>query len=730
MPNSSLNAQLEMPLAAPAAIASLANLSNEQLLNQLATWVNLGALSQLDLAFARFLSQEDPSANPYVLLTAALVSQRTSQGHVCLSLAEVLHQPESYLTEDEFLAQQAPAQPLNLIAPLTAGQQLAQLLKGLSLETWLTHLTASSALLTASATSQLEAINSPLVLTTRPQPLVYLRRYWAYEQQILRALQPRLEHNFQLDVTATQEILTQLFQLTPQQLSQGWQEPQPNWQKLACALAAAASFSIITGGPGTGKTTTVVRLLALLQGLQIKAGQAPLTIRLAAPTGKAAARLKESLTGSLEELNLPEDLAAVKQLIPTQVTTLHRLLGSQAKSREFRHNANNPLIADLLVVDEASMVDIEMLAKLLAALSPNCRLILLGDKDQLASVEAGSLLGDLCLTADAGNYTPATASWLAQATGQQLTDEFINPQGSPLAQVTSKLRLSYRFAAYPGIGKLAEAVNSGQASLSQLQAIFAAYPLYPEQPTDEQQIAANKASLNFIQLEKASQPNFLAPLKQLIKAGYSRYLSLVFDEQPASNHPEEMANWAKKVFAAHQSFQLLTAVRKGTFGVEALNQLALASLKEMPQFNGRLATSNSHWYNGRPVLVTRNDYSLKLMNGDLGICLAEPNQKANQPPVLRVAFADGKGGIRWVLPSRLQEVETVFAMTVHKSQGSEFTHTALVLPATDNPVLTKELLYTAITRSSQAFTLVSANPEVLAASLKKQIVRASGLQQI
>src|SRR5699024_650381 len=216
----------------------------------------------------------------------------------------------------------------------------------------------------------------------------------------------------------------------------------PDWQKIACLLAAKNRFAIITGGPGTGKTTTVVRLLALLQGLNLHQGLPALRIHLAAPTGKAAARLSESIAKSVSDLNTHQE---IKDQVPTTASTLHRLLGTQPNSRHFRHHVANPLPTDCVVVDEASMMDVEMMAQLVDALPPQARLILLGDKDQLASVEAGSVLGDLCHTAEQGHYTPATQQTVQALSGETISAEHVNAEGPAIAQATSMLRHSYRF---------------------------------------------------------------------------------------------------------------------------------------------------------------------------------------------------------------------------------------------------------------------------------------------
>ncbi|SFB86836.1 DNA helicase/exodeoxyribonuclease V, alpha subunit [Marinospirillum celere] len=683
------------------------------LVTRLEDWVEKGALRPLDLALTRFIHEQEPQASEALLLATALLSEANGHGHVCLDLQQVLAKPEKLLSPAD--------EPEEASQTSSIGGQLKEQLKGWTLESWVQALLDSDAVADERATDQPQAASSPLVLAgSKERPLLYLRRYWMYERQIEQGITQRLALQTPWSTEKLRSLLDQLFSDKKQ---------TPDWQKIACALAARSGFAIITGGPGTGKTTTVVRLLALLQGLQLQAGKPPLSLRLAAPTGKAAARLSESLAGSVQRLDLGADLARIQEQIPTEVSTLHRLLGSQARTRHFRHHAGNPLAADLVVVDEASMVDVEMLAKLLDALAPTTRLILLGDKDQLASVEAGSVLGNLCLEADQGNYTPATAGWLEEATGEQLPPTLLSETGSALAQATTLLQHSYRFNDYPGIGALAVSVNSGKASVGELKGIFNSYERKAkEAATKHNNLQLIKLDTSRQQQSDSKQADPWAALKSLVRDGYKGFLETLINKRPTGTASrEELDAWALSIFSEHKKFQLLTAVRRGPWGVDALNQLTLSALKEVEKLKPLLGNGNSPWYSGRPVLVTRNDYSLKLMNGDIGICLEWPTQDETGRKVLRVAFPDGQGGVRWVLPSRLQGVETVFAMTVHKSQGSEFTHTALVLPDRHNPVLTKELLYTGITRSSQAFTLVYSDEGTLETTLKGRVERASGL---
>ncbi|MDU8475729.1 exodeoxyribonuclease V subunit alpha, partial [Pseudomonas syringae pv. actinidiae] len=565
---------------------------------------------------------------------------------------------------------------------------------------------ARSMLVAQVTDSSAEALQKPLVLAERR---LYLRRYWTYERRIAAALRRRLAQP-----DAPPEDL-------PQRLNAlfGPANSAPDaiidWQKLACALATRRAFSIITGGPGTGKTTTVVRLLALLQAPAVQSGQ-PLRIRLAAPTGKAAARLTESISQQVQSLDVS---AEVRQKIPSEVTTVHRLLGSRPGTRHFRHHAGNLLPLDVLVVDEASMIDLEMMANLLDALPPHARMVLLGDKDQLASVEAGAVLGDLCRDAEDGFYSPQTQAWLEAVSGEDLSKGALregDAQQHPLAQQVVMLRHSRRFGQGSGIGQLARLVNQQQDQ--QARALLSAgshTDLFALALKGEQDLKFERLVLEGLgQGEQGPQ-------------GYRHYLNVLGAERPAAGaelDDECWTRWARSVLDAFDSFQLLCAVRKGPWGVEGLNQRITHAL-----FNAQMIESEQQWYEGRPVLMTHNDYGLGLMNGDIGITLRLPERDGEGKQVLRVAFPrnDGSGGVRFVLPSRLNEVETVYAMTVHKSQGSEFAHTALILPEALNPVLTKELIYTGITRAKHWFSLIEPRQGIFEEALRRKVKRLSGL---
>ncbi|MCH8552658.1 MAG: exodeoxyribonuclease V subunit alpha [Natronospirillum sp.] len=656
------------------------------LLALLAQWTERGWLRSLDRALVRFCHEQCPQASPLALLLVALTSHQVGRGHVCLDLADLQAQPERVLSlpPDELSPDETPPTPADLLH----GLQVQDCTRALN----------ESGLLGSSGADQ-----GPLVLDdgANGTPLLYLRRYWQYERQIESALQQRLDRPVPVDDQVLSEGLAALFGPPPE-------ADAPDWQRIACALAARQRFAIITGGPGTGKTTTVVRLLALLQAQTFAQQQSPLRIALTAPTGKAAARLNESIGGQVEDLDLSglPGSDRLRDHIPDQVTTLHRLLGARPDSRHFRHHRGNPLHLDLLVVDEASMVDVEMMSRLLEALPPTARVILLGDKDQLASVEAGAVLGNLCQRAEQAFYQPQVATWVQAVTGGRIPDHLQDAGGRPLDQAVTMLRVSHRFGADSGIGQLARAVNQGDGK---------------------------KAAEHLQQAGKTSDIEWPQALGRDTTALLDWWvgklqptLAWQTEHQPAPDADRATFDeWARTVLSRLGDFQLLCAVRSGPQGVDQLNQHLTRALHQ-----AGLVQAEHGWFAGRPVMVTRNDYSLGLMNGDIGMTLYGPTLGGTGDGYqLRVAFpaSDGSDSIHWVLPSRLQAVETVYAMTVHKSQGSEFSHTALVLPARRSPVLTRELVYTGITRARARFSLIAGEAGLFREAVSTQVRRVSGL---
>ncbi len=594
----------------------------------------------LDQAWVAFLQDRMPSPDPLHAHLAALVSHQMGRGHACLDLLALWQDPLTLLGWSKLVW------PL-LGLPPSADNPWPQ--AALSLP-WV------------------QGPGSPMVLTMDAAGVprrLYLRRAWAAEQAILKSIADRLL----APRPEPQNLADMLHVLFPPS------GDEVDWQKTACALAAREGMTLITGGPGTGKTTTVVRLLALLQREASVLGQAPLRIHLAAPTGKAASRLSQSIQNALASLP-----AGYEQGIPVQAVTLHQLLQymPDAPLRAFE-----PLASDLVVVDEASMIDLELMARLMGMVPVSARLVLLGDKDQLASVEAGAVWSQLCSGADQFSYSAQTLEWLQQRTRQDFTPwvRSAKPDAGALAQQTVMLRRSRRFQAHSDIGQWALAVNAGDSA------------------------AAQGLWQNCIQLP-------ITP--ESARAGWTTWLAhLAPMRQPGAVCTDALALSLMQAFA---EFQVLCALRHGPWGVEAINQ----QLSRALGFTQATTQHQEAWFVGRPVMLTRNDYQLKLMNGDVGQCL--PTAQG-----LRVAFADGQGGVRWVLPSRLEEVETVWAMTVHKSQGSEYEHVLMVLPDRPSPVLTRELLYTGITRAKNKLSWWLPSQSVLYQAVQQQVWRSGGL---
>lgn len=650
---------------------------------QLSLWQQAKLLRPLDVALLRALPQAATLPEP-LLLYLMLASSQLAQGHLCLDLHS------------------AAAEPLQLLPIALRDRRQRELLLDFCDEYPPTAVAAALAQYPTVVATDTSAGMQPFVLKGQR---LYLRRYAEDEAVIAGFIASRREADkalrAQLDPVSVRQMLTMLFPAVSADI---------DWQQQACALAASSYFAVITGGPGTGKTTTVLKLLLLL----LQQASQGLHIVLAAPTGKAAARLTESLAQSRPKLAaaLPQLVNLLPQL-PQRAQTVHRLLAPKPDGSGFRYHGGQPLPADVVIVDEASMLDVSLFAALVRALPPQCRLILLGDKDQLASVEAGAVLAEICRHAEAGGYSADSAQWLFALTGQALPPAYLSVQPDPLDQQVVMLRHSHRFGADSGIGQLARAVNNGDAQTLQWL----------------QQLAGNAELQHDVAVQLLSTQHSSTSVCASLRQWLNPYLDLL--QMPVSAVEAD-----QQALLLHQQLtqvQLLCAVRQGPAGVETINQALEQYLAQQ-----HLIQRQGGWYHGRPVIVLQNDYSTGLMNGDIGICLAVPAAadtgrvgQAGQTE-LRVAFLqpDEQQGhkVRWFLPGRLPPLESAFALTVHKSQGSEFQHAILLLPPTDSPVLTRELIYTAITRAKSRFSLYLSDWQVLDAAIARRIVRNGGLR--
>ncbi|QGU86450.1 exodeoxyribonuclease V subunit alpha [Erwinia sorbitola] len=593
----------------------------------------LRLLRPLDVQFAQMVASAE---QPALMLAAALVSRDAGEGHVCLPLDQLY--PEAFFAGRHTDLAQALWQAAG--AP----------------QDWADYLLAQSAVGDGKSAT-------PLVLH---QQRLYLHRMWQSEGEVAQFVQ-RQQHSVALDEVQMRQTLDRYF----------GQQPD-DWQKIAAAVALTRQVAVISGGPGTGKTTTVAKLLASLIELSATSPR----IELAAPTGKAAARLTESLGKTLQELKLDD---AIRNSFPGEATTLHRLLGALPGSQRMRYHRGNPLHLDVLVVDEASMVDLPMLANLIAALPAQARVIFLGDRDQLASVEAGAVLGDICRCAESG-YSMERAAELTRLTGCDVSGRE-DASASEVRDIICLLRKSYRFTESSGIGQLAQAVNAGE--VKRVEQVFS-------------------GGFSDIRRQTLSSSEDYQQLLDECVAGYRGYLQrLSSGAEPA------------EVLAEFGRFQLLCALREGPFGVSGLNDRIEQSLRQAGLIRRNIAV-NGKWFVGRPVMIARNDRALGLFNGDIGIAMLDEEQQ------LKVFFPLPDGSIKAVQPSRLPPHDSAWAMTVHKSQGSEFDHTLMVLPNQVLPVLTRELVYTAITRAKRQLTLY-ADKAVFNSAVKMRTQRRSGL---
>lgn len=468
---------------------------------------------------------------------------------------------------------------------------------------------------------------------------VYLHRFWKFEQELVNWL---LSRSQKLDIPDEKQIseINDLFRNNHE---------TTNWQQVAVLISHLKQLTIITGGPGTGKTFTIDRIIRSHLNRNSE-----LRIALTAPTGKAAQRLNDSLNEDTEER------------LTHPASTIHSLLGAKGSSGAFTYNDKNKLPFDLIVVDEASMLDLNLWINLIRAVPDSCRLVLLGDKNQLASVEAGSILGDICSGA---------VNTCSDEIAGILPEIKTNDDQPPINDCIIELTKSYRFDESSGIKKLSEAII--QEDAEEVLSI-----LKDEEYPD-------------VRIQTPSNSSVIELLEQFVSSPFMEMKQDEFDHQ------------------LYNKYQILCALRKGPFGVDEINRRSEHQLKQILGISQK-----NEWYNGRPVIINRNHYSLRLRNGETGFAMSEKSSGFQ-------LYFDGRA--LSISPSRLPEYECSFAITVHKSQGSEYENVALLLPDGDNPILTKELLYTSVTRARKSLLVISSS-DIISTAVAKKIVRRSGIQ--
>src|SRR5438094_1969249 len=578
----------------------------------------------IDRHFAALINRLAKIPSPELELAAKLVSNFRERGDVCVALRAITASDASKIGGPD-------------IPPL---------------QTWVRKLRAS-------AVVGKPGEFAPLILDENER--LYLQRYWKYEDELAHNLEARLREHPIRDFNQT-ELASNLAKLFP---------AQSDLQKVAAFVAATSRLCVISGAPGTGKTRTIVLICALLIAL---AGKRELNFALAAPTGKAAARLKETIAQTRLALRLPEDVKLTED-----ASTIQRLLGAKGDSPHFRHDAKNPLAADVVIVDEASMIDLALLAKLFDAVRPDAHISQVGDKDQLASVEAGSAFRDICTPGRELGISVSLAEAFAKCTGEEL--EGTSASEAPIHSVVVELRRNYRFTPETGIAELSSAVNQGDA---------------------EGAIAVLKKGGRICWRPTPSAKSFERELRERVFPRFEKFLALT-DPADALNQLAE--------------FAVLCALRRGRFGAETVTRLLGRMLRE----TGRVE-DDGQYHAGEPVIIIRNDYNVGLFNGDLGLVL--PDSTSSE---LRVFFRGEDGDVLNFAPGRLPAHEPAFALTVHKSQGSEFRDALLILPERDAPVLTRELLYTGVTRVRETVEVWAAE-NILRQTIDRKIQRNSGLR--
>jgi exodeoxyribonuclease V alpha subunit len=589
-----------------------------------------------DVHVAARLGDLGGEADESVLLAVALAVRALREGSVCLEIARARSATPTDGGDDEV------ATALRWPEPVA----------------WADALTASPLV----AIGRVDDPDRPLRLV---DGLLYLDRYWRQEQVIARAVDAAAGRaDPAVDEGRLQSALDRLFA-----------QPDSERQRLAGVVVAHRWISVIAGGPGTGKTTTVARVLALLQDQP----GGPLRVSLAAPTALAASRLQQTAAAQRSEL----DEADRERLGPLAATTLHRLLGWRPGSRSrFRHHAGNRLPYDVIVLDEASMVSLTMMSRLVEALRPTTRLVLVGDPDQLASVEAGAVLGDL--VGRASSDPDAASHQLDRAAAAEVPDIGPDVRAAAIRSGVVRLEQVHRYSAE--IAELATAVKAGDT-----EAALAALARHPDE-------------LELVDADAADAAVELRALRDdVVGAGADLFAAAVHGR----------ADDALDALSRHR---LLCAHREGAYGVARWSRQVEAWLAdEIPGY-----AMGGLWYVGRPLLVTANDYQAGLFNGDTGVVVAVDDRA--------IAAFRRDDGVALIPTNRIADVQTLHAMSVHKSQGSQFGTVTVVLPPPDSPLLTRELFYTAITRAETHVRIIGSAAAVTAA-IERPIRRASGLRR-
>ena len=577
------------------------------------------------LSFAKFFDDKA------VFIAAYHMSKNLSDGHICLDIDRFNTALESLEIDEE---QQYLFTPID-----------RDLLK-------------NSPFVTDTLMSSI--FNRPFVLDGNR---IYLQRYWIYESKILDIITQKMDNSLDLR-EASFTKLKSCTQFIADQFTSHL-KGETEWQLVAAINSALNNFSIITGGPGTGKTFTVAKLLSIILQLNIDE-----SIVMVAPTGKAAARMGESLQKAVNDSSygIKASAAIIDKLNTIESKTIHSLLGYRKGTHKFKHNVENKLQQSVIIADEASMIDVSMMSKLLDATKDTTKVILLGDKDQLASVEAGSIFGDLCRVCgdDIRDITDEVSTIYQQVTQDIL--ESGSDKNHALFGSVCELKVSRRFKDDEGIGKFSKAIISGNEAIVDDEAFF--------ESTNDVVVTDDE--------------------KEVTKL-FSSYRKYIKEDD------------TEKAIELFDTFRVLCATREGEFGVNEVN----AKIEKMLKLNGKKDT----FYHNQPIMIKKNDRQLEIYNGDTGIVRKNGNGKL---------FLHMKGRENPIPVALIANCETAFAMTIHKSQGSDYNTVAVLMPEEESRILSKELLYTAVTRAKEK-VIVFGKKEILKSAINHGVDRVSGV---
>lgn len=589
-------------------------------------------INDIDFYFATYIATEQ---EPEIMLAAACLSYSVNCGHVCLP---ILHLKNKLVF---------PKKEKNLIDKLwhIAGNP----------KNW------TQILLKSNKISHDTNIG-PLILYKKN---LYLNYLWQAEKKVFSFI----SHNKQetSDIVLLNMILKSLFN-----------KKNNDSQKIAVAMTMIWKIVFIIGGPGTGKTTAVARILLAL----IRISKKKIKIKLAAPTGKASARLTESLKYALKEIKYTE---LEKNMLPKHAITLHALLGITQENKKPFFNINNILNIDVLIIDESSMINLLLMEKLIDALPQKVKVIFLGDINQLPSIEPGCILKDI-YTYHHHAYSYKTAKILKNITECDI--KIINNNlNNTINDSICILKKKYRFNPISDISQFSEDLNNDSPNL--LKKIF------------------HNKYRNILYHEINSKNDYLNMIEAIVKE-YSKYLNIIKKNQNPKN-----------IIKKFNEYRVLCAIKNGTYGVKNINKYIEIKMKHMNLIKSHTLNDNT-WYSGKPIMITKNNKSLGLFNGDIGITILDHKKK------LKVFFSLDDDNIKFIPITLISEYETTWVMTIHKAQGSEFKHTVLILPNIDHTILTKELIYTAVTRACDKLTIY-AEKKTFLKTIKKNNIRYSGL---